>query len=278
MAKNVPAADRLVIPTDNLRTLITADDLTIDHQNLIDAIADIETFLPDIPDRIDDDETSGEWQDVASRITAVMKAIEANRETVKAPYLTAGRAVDGFFKALEKRCLVVADKVRSPIAGYLRRKAEEERQRREQEAARAREEKARLQREADEARRREEAATRAATQAKHQQAATKAEAAADEAAHRASFFEREAQAKSADLSRTRSTGGSLATLEDVWDFEIADITKLKGAALWPFVTAAAKEAAVRAYIKANGPGPEHKGPWEPIDGVKFFRTTKLKVM
>lgn len=278
MAKaKIPGADRLVPPTDNLRPLITTDELVIEHARFEAAVAEIERAVPDIPDRIDDDVTSGEWQDVVSRITVIVKQIEANREAVKSPYLTAGRVVDGFFKGFEKRCLEVNEKVRAPIASYLRRKADEERQRREAEAAAARAESIRLQREAEEARQREETAKRQATQERHAQAAREAEAGAEEAQERAAYFERASHEKSADLSRTRSRAGSLASLDDHWDFEVADYAKLKGSALWPYVTNAAKEAAIKAYMKANAPGDVNHGPWQPLDGVRFFKTSKLKV-
>jgi hypothetical protein len=100
----------------------------------------------------------------------------------------------------------------------------------------------------------------------------------DDAPNGAFAMEQSAQAKSADLARTRSTTGSLGTLKDTWGFSIGEIDAVKGSPLWPYVKREHKEAAIRAYMNANAPKNLPEGQdWQPLAGVKFFRTSKLMV-
>ncbi len=49
-------------------------------------------------------------------------------------------------------------------------------------------------------------------------------------------------------------------------------------AIWPYIDRAAKEEIVRAYMNANAPKNLPEGQdWQPLAGVKFFRTSKLMV-
>jgi hypothetical protein len=282
MIASTPAADRLVEVSDNLPPpLITVDALAMDHSQLGRQVADIETLLASLPARIDDDDTNGSWQDRILDVAKIAKGIEATRVAAKAPYLKAGDVVDSYFKTLQARAVAVHKAISAVVEGYLQRKAAEERARREAAARRLREEEERQRQEAarraEEARKAEEA-NRLKTAERHEIKAAEAEMAARTTAATAVAMEQSAQAKSADLARTRSATGSLGTLQDKWDFRLDDIDALKGAPLWPYIDRAAKEKAIRKYMDANAPKSLPEGvDWQPLAGVTFFRTSKLRV-
>jgi hypothetical protein len=262
--------------------LVTTDELSVDYGYLERAVASIRDEGGTLPAVINDEKTQGHWQDVIKQMDDKIKAINPKREEVKSPYLAAGRTVDGFFQGVIQRVGALRKEITDLTDGYLTRKRDEERRVREEAAAKLRAEQeaaAKLAREA------QERADRQAAQ--HRKAASEASRAKAEEAERESARLREeaaaaevaAQAKSADLSRTRSDGGSLGSLADTWNFRILEIEDLKGAAIWPFVSRDAKEKAVRAFMKANAPrnlAPGEK--WEPkgLEAVEFYRESKGK--
>jgi hypothetical protein len=286
-----PAADRITSEQDNRPPLITIPELSVDHHTLSVLIDEIGKKAIKVPAKITNNETLDPWQDQLSEITKLLKNIEAKREDTKAPYLQAGRMVDGYFTELKSRLLKFYSQIATPVESYLKEKRDEERRRLEAEAKRIREEEER-QRVITEQKRREEAeatrkaeearreATRLANDARAEAANRQALIAADrarEAAEQAAALERQAQARSADLARTRSSSGTLSTLTDSWDFEIMDIDEIKGAPLWPYITRDAKEKAIRKYMTANAPKNLPQGQeWQPMTGVRFFRTSKLQ--
>lgn len=278
----ISASDRLVEASDNLPPpLITTDALAMDHSQLGRQVADIEALLAGLPPRIDDDETNGPWQDKILDVSKIAKGIEATRVAAKAPYLKAGDIVDSYFRTLQARAVAVHGAISSVVENYLQRKAAEERARREAAARRLREEENHQRQEAarraEEARKAEEA-NRPKTAERHEVKAAEAEMAARTTAATATAMEQSAQAKSADLARTRSTTGSLGTLQDKWEFSIDDIDALKGAPLWQYIDRTAKEKAIRKYMDANAPKHLPEGQdWQPLAGVTFFRTSKLRV-
>ncbi len=286
MTMTSPASDREVSTADN--QLITTDRLAANYGGIITRLNSLDARLSELPTRIDDDDTCGHWQDFIKELDDHAKAIEATREDVKAPFLAAGSIVDSFFKALATRepkrpgrAELIRARVAIIVENYLQRKATAERQRREAEARALREAEDRRRREAEE---REAMARRAeernrGAEAERQQ--FQADLAAKEAqciADKAMYVEQSAQAPSADLARTRSAGGSLGTLTDKWQFEISDITAVKGAPIWAYVKREHKEAAIRAFMNANAPKQFGEGQeWQPLAGVRFYRVQKLQV-
>lgn len=282
--QNIPASNRTVESSDN--ELISTELLGITHITLEEQLAAFERQAGEVPATIDDDRTSGTWQDVIKDMDDLGKRIEATREDVKAPYLNATRIVDGYFKALSDtkgkpgRLQHARALISRKVLDYLHRKEAIARAAREAEARRQREAeeaalRARL--EAEEAARKAEEAGRAKAAANRQREADAAAAAAQIANARAFEAEQQAAAKPADLTRTRGEN-SLATIAVTWDFIVDDPAALKGAKLWPYVTAAAKEQAIRAYIKANGPKTIREDEdWQPIDGCRMVRKRNLHV-
>lgn len=286
MAKqSIPASNREVQPSDN--TLIDADRLYIAHRPLELRLLDVERRAEQVP-TINSDDESSPWQDLVADMDTLGSDIEGTRIEVKDPFERAVAAVNAVFfgwHAPRKgqtpgRLQLARAKVTGAIAEYMMRKETAARIAREAEARRQRDLEAAARdaaRKAEEARRKAEEEGR--KKAASNQAAKEAEARAAASAAEARAFEAEQQAaaKPAELSRTRSGGGALASLKVAWDFKVDDYATLKGASLWQHVTPAAKDAAIRAYIKANAP--EHLAEdqeWQPLAGVKMIRTRSFQ--
>jgi DNA repair exonuclease SbcCD ATPase subunit len=250
-----------------------------------------------LPAACTDEDTAAKLADAIKACTAFTKNSEATRTAEKEPFLAAGRTVDGFFKSQSDPVDKLKTKMGAMLTAYQREVADKERRRLEAIAAeerriqkeaeaKAREE-ARLVREAQEAeeRKAEEArkaiealgaaarkkaeeqerirAAEAAAEIKRQEeAAAKARDEAREAKQDANVAKQDAGAKAADLSRSRSTAGSVASLRVTWDFEVKDES------LVPREYLGVKESAIRVAIKA-ATTPDNKCSLR-IPGVKIF--------
>lgn len=271
---------------DNKPPLITIEELMLAHQPLVDRVAELEAKAADQPDRVNNDDQQGTLQDVIKEIDTHSTTVEATRESVKAPFMTATRLLDGFFKALSEpkrggtpgRLEIARNRLAAIGGDYLRRKEAAERQAREDAARRQRAEEQRLR---DEAAAQEAAAARL-RERNRPTAAVEKETVADlrteQAAHagaRASELETQAQAKPAELARTRSAvGGSLGTLKAEWMHSIEDIDKVPIHLIEPYIKREAKEVAIRAFIKAKAPtDPKDGQVWDGLPGVKITGTT-----
>jgi len=216
----VPATDRKVKANDNV-ALISDKVLQHEHTQLQTRAEDLQRRADAQPERITNGTMQGRMQDLIKEIDVHVALIEKTRATAKAPFLTAGRVVDGFFKDHLLRPLKTARERLADIGqDYLERKAERARVR---------------------------------------------------------LGERESRnTKTADLARTRSAvGGSVGTLEDVWDYEVTDAEALRPEQLWDYVSAEAKEAAIRAYIRINAPK-QHVENWNPLAGVRMIPVSRAK--
>lgn len=94
-----------------------------------------------------DDESLGKCGSLINTLRACEKHVDATHQTVKAPYLLAGRLVDGQKNALAARILAGRQKVEALQQGYVRerqRLAAEQRAREEDERRRIEEERRRL--------------------------------------------------------------------------------------------------------------------------------------
>ncbi len=279
MIASTPAADRFVEASDNRPPLITTNDLASGYN--VSTLLALENKASSCPIEINDVATYGVWQDTIADIATEIKHIEAHRKDVKAPYLQACGTVGAFYKDLEARAIAATSTITTVCTAYMRRIRDEERKRREEEAKRLREEEDRKRKEADikaeEARKLAEANKPKKAETKQAQAED-AEREARSLAQTAFAAEQSANVKSADLSRTRSSTGTLGSLKDEWKFEVLDIEDVKGAPIWPFIKREHKEQAIRAYMKANAPAnlpPTEE--WQPLKGVRFYRTDSLQV-
>lgn len=182
------------------------------------------------PTSITDDETQGKVGDLIKMMGACIKKTEVARVSEKEPFLQAGREVDGFFKGVTDPLEKGKRNLESRVTTYLRAKADEERRRREEEEARAREEADRL-------------AAQAAT-TKQLDAAIEAETVAREAS-------KAAEAKPAEMARTRGELGSVSTLRTSWEFEVIDYADVPLDVLRPYIARSDIEKAIRGAVRSG---------------------------
>ena len=166
-----------------------------------------------------------------------------------------------------------------------RRRSDENRAKAQQEAERLRREaaeriereraeaEARAKRDAEEAERRAEAAREEARQA--EAAAADERRRAEEAEAARIKAEREALAKPADMSRTRSDVGSVSTLRRTWEYAIVDRDALDLNQLRTYFAAEAIDKAIRAAIR-NGIRPDAEGN-QPLAGIRIYSSNEATV-
>jgi flagellar biosynthesis GTPase FlhF len=268
------------------------------HRPLIDRQEQLIGMEARLPATCEDEDTAAKLADAIKSCTTFTKTSEATRLAANEPYRASIRTVDGFFKSQSDPIDKLKTKMGAILTDYQRRVADAERRRLEaiaaeerrvaQEAERKAREEARLAREAREAeeRRAEEArkaaaelagkAKREAEEAERKRAAAAAAelkqqedlaAAARDKAREAkqvqNVAKEDASAKAADLSRSRSNSGSVASLRSTWDFSVED------PALVPREYLSVSEGAIRTAIKANTSKDGRKCLLK-IPGVKIF--------
>ena len=213
-----------------------------------------EARMPEIAD----DASAGKAGDFIKQLAAAAKAADSARVAEKEPFLAGGRTVDGWFAKLKEPLDQVKRRVETKLSAYLRAKADRERREREEQARIA----------AEEAKRKEAEALAAASlpvsqafgDAKVDQA-IQAQADAMEAA-------KAAEAKPADMARTRGDMGAVATLRQEWTFDGLDRDQIDLEALRPHLPIDGIEKAVRAYIKSGG---------RSIRGARIFQNSTAVV-
>lgn len=210
---------------------------------------------------IDSDDIAGRVSDFVKQLTALHKAAEAKRTGAKEPYLEGGRNIDGFFKLITDPVEKTKVAVQRQLTIYLRDK--------EEAARRERQEQERIAREtAEKARREAEALAAAAATEKALDVAIEAEKSAGVAQADLVKAEQAADAKPAELSRTRGEYGSVTSLRTEWVFDNLDRASLDLEALRPYLPNDGLEKAVRAFIRAGG---------RELRGVNIHETTAAVV-
>lgn len=229
------------------------------HADLITRRDELLAGIARAPVIINDEETAGKMADFAEQLTKFVKRTDAVHADEKAPFLTAGRTVDNFWHSLKDDIATGKTSLNVVRKKYADAKAAEELRRREELARMAREEAERLER---------EAAERAAAMENESDlaAAQKAEEDAEQARLDAEKVQKAADAKPAEMGRSRGDYGGLTTLKQFWDFADLDRAKLDLEALRQHIPEEALEKAVRSFIKADG---------RELAGVRIFENTRL---
>jgi hypothetical protein len=194
-----------------------------------------------VPSEIEDAETAAKATDYIKQVAGMQKAIEAIRTAEKEPYLKLGNFVHGFFKSVDERLDNAKKKAKTPLDNYLKREADKERRRREEEAAEQR-------------RKAEEERLAAEALAKAQQSASALEM-SDQAViseQAAAKLETAAAAKPAELAKSRSAGGAVASLRTWWVGEVVDLEKLDLEVLRYHIKPDALKSAVTSFVNAGG--------------------------
>ncbi len=210
------------------------------------------------PDAIDNEETAGKITDFIKQLSAAVKATEARRVDEKEPFLASGRTVDGFFKAIIDPLKTAQSKINSVLTVYQKGIADAERK--------AREESERLAREEAEAARKRAADAEAAMKTEAGlDDAVEAQKRADAAQAAAVAAKKVAEAKAAELARTRGEQGGLSSLRTTWEFEVVDFDAIPLEELRRHLPREGIEKGVRAFVKAGG---------RELDGVRIFEHHK----
>jgi hypothetical protein len=271
----------------NKPAILTADMMARDFAYLEESLGEIAAKVKDCPPVVEDDDDLEIVREAVKRCQGASKRLETLRVESKEPYLAATRIVDGHFGKLQELVGSWKAAIEARAHRYLKKKEVAEKARREQEAREAavrfaKAEDRRRQAEAERQKAEQELITsQQATQrisveqhqrqenARLQEARLRAEAIQAEA--EAFKTQKEAEAKPADLARTRSADG-ISTLTSVWKFEVTDphAIKLDDPVLRSFIPWNVVEAALNRYAKT------HKGE-RPLEGVRFYLDTEIRM-
>lgn len=228
------------------------------HKALFDLVEPLAARANKLPKTIATEEENFDFGKVIMDASEAFRKLEDARVAEKDPFLKAGREVDDLFRGPKDRLDKLVKGLSARADAYAHQKKLEARRRAEEE-----ERKLRL----EEERKRREAAMDADFGYSEEAEATTDEA--DTLAFRAAQAAETSTARAADLTRTRSESGMLATASDKWDFRVADWSKVDITALRPFIAIEALEKALRQHIRI------HKGSM-PVAGVEFIEATKAQ--
>ena len=238
------------------------DRLAENHAELVARRDELLAAAERTPETVEDDEMNKRFATLAKLLAALVKKTETERVGEKEFYLEGGRQVDGWFRQITDPVKKAKVSLETRQTEWQRKVAAAERARRAEEERLAREEAERLAKEA--AKREQEA-----RDAKGLEDAIAAEDAAKQAAADAEVAAKAAAAKPADLSRTRSDEGAVASLRTWWDFryDSADAFRrdLDLESLRQHLGLDALEKAVRSFVKANG---------RELRGVEIFENSR----
>lgn len=233
-----------------------------------------------LPKEIDSDSTMGVIARVIKRIRDLNGQVEAYRVKEKEPHLRRGDAVQQFFVGLNAKLLAAkktdakgaGDILQDRINRYMDEKEAKERAARQEQERIARDAAAKAEAARQEAERIAREAEAKAARARNEESIAANKKIADEARRKAeaaviaaasaksdlSDATEQANAKPADLTRTRLDDGVMVTMKQEWHVEITDSEKLDAKVLWAFVKDDAKLAALKAWGKIT----QHKKPME----------------
>jgi hypothetical protein len=232
------------------------DILTEKYAGLLSEVERIAGLANDAPKKVDSDTALAQAGDLVKGARQLVKRLDAARTSEKEPHLTAGREIDAFFKVWTERLDRIAKIIEDRATEWQRAKAAEARRLADEEARRQAEEAARQR----EIARRAEEANRPATAAKHEDRAE----AADDQAQRAQAI---ASSSAADLTRIRSSTGTVVSARQEWAFEITDYAAIPLDVLRPYLARADVEKAIRSHVRINK-------NTVPIPGVRIFEDVK----
>lgn len=228
-----------------------------------DRIATLIVRAKRLPERLANEVQLGFAADLTKEARNLYRDIEDDRAAKKKPYLDAGRMVDSFYAVSQEQVEALGKTIRGLMDAYNREVAAAARRRAEEEARQAREEE----------QRRADLAQKAAEANRHHHAALH-EDKADEAAERALQAEAQARQSSNDLTRVRSSAGTVASATTVWHGEITDLAKLDLEALRPYLTRDVLQKAVDAFVRINTRG----ATTAPVlAGARIFSDLKTRI-
>ena len=204
----------------------------------LNAAAEIILDAEALPKLIDDPKQAEELTDFIKTANEAAKKLDAHHTVEKKVYLEGGRKVDKFFKGHIDCLEQIVKRAKAPLAAYMAKKGEEERQR--------------LLKEEEEKRKAAEATAKQA--AELAKAGLEAQAAtAQEAADRQQSEANEAKRTANGSGLVKSVGGSgTAGIQKKWTGEIEDASKIDLNALRNCFSEDAVQKAINCFVAAGG--------------------------
>jgi hypothetical protein len=245
---------------DNIRSLVTVDQLAKDYAHVEQAIAAFEARGAEAPPIVEDDEDLAQINTLVIALRDERKRVVSIGDAETKPYYNAHKTAHSFFNQLVTRLSSLQEQLEHRGKRYLDKKHEAARKAREEAERKAREEARRLEQEAV-----------VAAQAGKPQEATAAMTAAVSANDRADDAGAAARAKPADMARTHTAGGTASLAEGI-EFAVTDWSKLDLEILRPYIRRDEIDKAIRALVRARRP--EIETGKLTIAGVQFRKTTK----
>lgn len=236
--------------------------LEYEHEALARAIErDVATLLLDQTTIIEDEAGLARISANVDIARARYRTAKQALKTAKAPFVEAGTAIDDWFRHWTDAISRAVEPLRTAMDAYATRVEAERRKQKEAEARQRREEAERIAAEA----------ARTLTKRPHSVEADVKLGAAALAADLADRAEREAAARPADFTRTRTAYGRAVSAREVWDFEIADLAALPREKMLPNLQMIAQD--VRAFARAQ---PEQaRAGVAPYGGIRIVRRLSM---
>ncbi len=246
-------AEILQMEIDELRALLEKD-----AADLIKRSNDLIAAFANVPLAIENDTVAGKVTDMGSMVAACWNAIEQKRKDRKEPFLAKERAVDAFFKTHLDGLTKIKSSLGGLITAYKQKLEKEERDRRAEEARKAKEEADRL-------------AAIAAAQEKakmpEQAAQTMEKAVEQEIA--AQEVAATVNAPIAPAAPIRGSYGSSSSVRGTWKIEV-DKTKVDLEALRPFLGEEALQKAANQLLKTMTEAEKASGG--TLKGARVFKS------
>lgn len=212
--------------------------LATENEKLLSRAKELAEAVERMPAEITDDETAGKATDIIKMINGARSALETARKDRKKPFLDGGRMVDSFFDDPMAKLDLAKAKANKPLEQWIKKKADEERRRRELEAAELR---AKAEAEAI-------TAEKLADVGLHEHAAVSLDKAV-KADVQAQTLE---TARPAQLAAARGAGGGYASLRTRWVGEIENVAQLDLQLLRPYLPLAALQQALNSFVSNGG--------------------------
>lgn len=207
------------------------------------------------PQTIDSDDTAEKITDLTKMLKEAAKKAELARKQEKEPFLEQGKQVDAYFQKMAEPAEVAAKDLEKRLGAWRTYKAEQERKRLLEEAAKARIEAERVAAEAaklEQAGMQEVANDTLAEAQKTDETAQRLEAAA---------------ADNKQLGKVRGEYGKTVATKR-WVFDVADYTKVDVASLARYLDTVAIDKAIRSYVAGGG---------RSLTGVHIYETETVSV-
>lgn len=235
---------------------IVRNNLTVKFGEILERATTLTETAAKVPQLISDDQTQNDVTDLIGKITAAIKSLEAGRTAEKEPFLTQGRAIDGFFKTYTEELERVKKNIQDRLTKYLKQKAMEEQNRRIAEAKK-------IQDEANE----KAAAAAALEKANMPQMSELTFVDAHVTEQQAAQVLQSAYVKPAELAKAQGVTSS-SSLTTSWVGEIVDVNLLDLEKLRPFIHSEALQKAINLFVKAGN---------RELKGANIYQKSEARV-